>query len=101
MNVRTGIKYTLGALILLDIADGVLTNILLKKGIAREGNPFLNDIAGETGFMVLKIVGVLLAAFILWDIHRRHPRLAFWVSAVFVLVYAGIVSWNGYLLITG
>jgi hypothetical protein len=96
-----GIKFILGALILVEITDGILTNILIRRGIAREGNPFLINIAGENGFMILKIVGVLLAVVILWDIHRRYPRLAFWTSSVFLLVYCGIVAWNTSLLILG
>jgi hypothetical protein len=85
----------------LDIGDGILTNILIKRGIAREANPYLLDIAGESGFLVLKVVGVLMAAAILWDIHRRYPRVAFWTAFVFLLVYCGIVAWNGRLLMMG
>ncbi len=84
----------------MDIADGVLTDILINKGIASEANPFLLGIAGKSGFMLVKIVGVLLAVLILWDVHRRHPRMAFWASATFALIYIGIVAWNLYLLIT-
>ena len=79
----------------------MLTNILINNGIAREANPILVSIAGESGFLILKIVGVLLAVFILWDVHRRYPRSAFWVAAFFLLAYAGIVAWNLRLLILG
>jgi hypothetical protein len=77
----------------------VLTNILIQKGVAHESNPFLVGIAGETRLIVLKILGVLLAALILWDISRRHPRIAFWTSSAFLLIYCGIVGWNSHLLI--
>jgi hypothetical protein len=88
-------------LIILEIADGVLTNILIKEGIAREANPILANIAGERGFMIAKVVGVLLAVVILWDIHRRFPRLALWTGAAFLFIYAGIVAWNACLLVLG
>jgi hypothetical protein len=81
------------------VADGVVTNILIQKGIARESNPFLVGVAGETRLIVIKVLGVLLAALILWDIRRRHPRIAFWTSAVFLLIYCGIVGWNMHLLL--
>jgi hypothetical protein len=81
------------------VADGVLTNILIQKGIARESNPFLVGIAGESRLIYLKILGVLLAALILWDVHRRHPRIAFWTSSTFLLIYCGIVGWNSHLLL--
>jgi hypothetical protein len=83
------------------IADGVLTNLLIQKDIAREANPFLESIAGDMGLIIFKVVGVALAVFILWDIYRRSPKLAFWVSAIFLLVYAAIVAWNLHLLLTG
>jgi hypothetical protein len=86
---------------LLDIADGILTNILIQKDIAHEGNPFLKNVAGDTGLLIVKIVGILIAVLILWDIHRRYPRLAFWTSAAFLAVYGGIVVWNSRLLIMG
>jgi hypothetical protein len=81
------------------VADGVLTNILIQRGIARESNPFLVGIAGESRLIYIKILGVLLAALILWDIHRRHPKIAFWTSSVFLLIYCGIVAWNSHLLL--
>jgi hypothetical protein len=83
------------------VADGVVTNILIQKGIARESNPLLVDIAGESRLIIIKIVGVLLAALILWDVHRRHARTAFWTSSVFLLIYCGIVGWNLHLLLRG
>jgi hypothetical protein len=81
------------------VADGVLTNLLIQKGIAREANPFLVNIAGEHALIILKVVGVLACIGILWDIYRRSPRLAFWTSSVFLLVYACIVAWNLRLLL--
>jgi hypothetical protein len=85
----------------MESADGLITNILIQKGIAHEGNPVLVGIAGEHSFLILKIVGVLVAVLILWDIHRRYPRLAFWTGTVFLIIYCLIVSWNLHLLIGG
>ncbi len=88
-------------LILMVIADGVLTNLLIMHGIASEANPFLVGIAGDKGLIIIKVIGVALVAFILWDIYRRSPRLSFWTSAIFLLVYSGIVAWNLHLLLRG
>ena len=87
-------KYLLGLLILLNISDGVLTHYLVELGLAREGNPFLLPIVGEPGFIVLKVVGVLLCALILWDIYRRRPKLALTSTSCFVFGYGVIVLWN-------
>jgi len=83
------------------VADGALTNLLIRNGIAREANPLLVDIAGEHALIILKVVGVLLCVLILWDISRRNPLLAFWTSSVFLLVYVCIVIWNLRLLLLG
>jgi len=83
---------------LMVIADGVVTNLLIQYGIAHEGNPFLLDIAGGVGLIIIKIIGASLAALIIWDIFRHYPRLAIWVAAIFVLLYSGIVDWNLQLL---
>jgi hypothetical protein len=83
------------------VADGVITNILIKNEIAWESNPILKGIAGGYGLIIVKIIGVLAAALILWDVHRRHPRTAFWVGVAFTLIYAAIVVWNTRLLILG
>lgn len=92
-------KYLLALLVLLNILDGVLTHLLVSLGLASEGNPFLLPLVGEPGFIVLKVVGVLLCAFILWDIYRRYPRLALVSTALFNIGYGIIVSWNLALLI--
>lgn len=85
----------------MNIADALLTNHLIKTETAREGNPLLLHWAGEPGLLILKIAGVLMASFILWDVRRRYPRLAFWVASFFLLVYCGIVVWNLSLVISG
>lgn len=87
-------KYLLGLLILFEILDGFLTHFLIRYGLAREGNPFLLPMVGEVNFLILKVVGVLLCAFILWDIHKRWPRVALTATTCFVILYAGIVLWN-------
>ena len=76
------------------ILDGVLTEILMKRGVAREINPFLQPLVGDVGFMVLKVVGSLLVALILWDIYRRFPRVAVIATWIAVAGYGVIVLWN-------
>jgi len=94
-------KSLLAWLVTLVIADGLITRLLLIDGRSREGNPLLQPIVDEAGFLVLKVVGALVSAYILWDIYRRHPRLALVATAGFVAVYAGIVLWNLSLFIIG
>jgi hypothetical protein len=91
---KNKIKFLLSTLIALVTLDGVLTEFLVGKGAAREANPLLQPLVGDIGFMVLKIAGALLCAFILWDVHRRFPRVGIIASTVAVAGYAVIVLWN-------
>ena len=43
---------------------------------------------------MLKTAGAILAALILWDIGRRHPKLATIATSSCVVVYTVIVVWN-------
>jgi hypothetical protein len=96
---RKKITYLLIALVSLVIVDGLLTQYLVPKGAAREANPFLEPLVGQTGFMVLKIVGALLCAFILWDVYRRFPRVGMIAAWIAVLGYGAIVIWNTSLIL--
>ena len=87
-------SYLLGLLVAFVIGDGLLTHFLVTGGIAREGNPFLQPLVGEAGFIVLKVAGALLCAIILWDIYRRYPRVALISTSFFVVCYGVIVLWN-------
>jgi len=92
-------KYLLALLVILVVLDGLLTQGLVNGGLAREGNPLLRPLVGEAGFIVLKVVGALLCAFILWDIYRRFPRVAIIATSCFVVAYGAIVLWNSSLFI--
>jgi hypothetical protein len=81
------------------VLDGILTEFLVGGGIAKEGNPFLQPLVGDIGFMILKIVGSAICAFILWDIYRHFPKLAVIAAWIATIGYGMIVLWNASLLI--
>ncbi len=87
-------RYILGTLIALVVADGLISNFLIRQGLAWEGNPFLEALVGGGAFLVIKILGALFCALVLWDIHRQWPRLGLISSLCFVCLYTGIVFWN-------
>ena len=88
------IGYPLVSLIVLVISDGLITSFLVREGTALELNPLLINLAGNNSLLVVKVIGALLCALILWDIHRRHPKLGMISSWFFVGAYLGIVLWN-------
>ena len=87
-------EYVLGLLIALVVSDGLMTEFIVSSEIGREGNPFLAPIVGGGYVLLIKIAGALLCALILWDIHRRRPKLALLVSLFFVVFYTGIIYWS-------
>lgn len=99
MAGKKGMLYLLIILVVFVVLDGVLTHFLVDGGLAREGNPFLQPLVGDTGFIVLKIVGSLLCAVILWDIYRHFPKLGLTATWCAVVAYGAIVVWNSSLLI--
>jgi hypothetical protein len=96
---RKKIIIMLGVLVALVVLDGVLTQYLVPTGAATESNPFLAPLIGENTFMILKVVGSILCALILYDIHRRYPRVAVIATWVAVAGYAAIVLWNTSLIL--
>ena len=95
---RGGIRYVLGALIVLVVSDGLISHFLVRSRLGREWNPFLQRWVGEDIFLVIKVLGVLICALILWDIYNRRPKLALITSLCFAVSYAGIVLWNLFVL---
>ena len=87
-------------LVVLVATDGIITNLLIKSGIAHEGNALLKPIAGTGMFLVIKLAGALLCALLLWDIYRHWPKMAVIASYCFVGIYACITIWNLILLFT-
>ena len=89
-----GMKYILLSLVMLVVADGLISQFLMKHGLGREGNPFLQAFVNGGEFLLLKVVGALLSALILWDIYKSRPKVGFVSSLVFMVLYTGIVLWN-------
>ena len=88
------IRILLGSLVAAIVADGVITRFLVFNGFAHEGNPFLHFWVGENAFLAIKLLGGLLAAFYLWSIYKRRPKLSLCCSSLFLTAYTFIIFWN-------
>lgn len=92
-------KYLLSLLVVFVVLDGLLTRFLIDGNMAREGNPLLQGIVGENVFIAIKVAGALLCALILWDVHKRYPKLGKVVTSCGVVFYGGVVLWNSSFII--
>ena len=88
------VEYLLGTLLSLVVADGLLSQFLIKSGIGQEGNPFLKVLVAEGNFLIVKMCGAIICVLILWNIAKRLPRLVFIVSSCLVGLYTAILFWN-------
>ena len=88
------IEYLLGTLLSLVVADGLISQFLIKTGLGQEGNPLLKILVTENNFLVIKMCAAIICVLILWNIARRLPRLIFILSACFVGIYTAILFWN-------
>jgi len=91
---RKKIIYLLIILVCLVVIDGLITEYLIDGGNASEANPFLETLVGEPAFMILKVVGAVICALILFDVYRRFPRTAVVATWIAVAGYFAIVLWN-------
>lgn len=93
-------KLLLAILSILVIADGVVTNILVEAGIAREVNPLMQPFAGSGSLILVKLAGAMVCSVILLDIYRRYPGFGRLATACLAGLYGLIVIWNLGMLLT-
>jgi len=82
------------ALVCLVIADGLTTQSLIETGLGQEGNTLMQPIVDQRHFALLKAVGAFACALVLWDIYRRHVKLALFTTSLLVTGYLAVVVWN-------
>ena len=88
------IGFLIPLLVALETADGILTYAAVGKNLVREANPAMQNIVGTGNFLVMKIAGALLCAFLLWTVHKRFPRITLISTSAIVIFYAVVLTWN-------
>jgi hypothetical protein len=76
------------------VADGLITEFLIKSGLGQETNPLLSDLVVGKNFLNIKVAGAFLAVIALWGISRKWPRVALLTTLAFMVCYTGILIWN-------
>ena len=89
-----------GALVVLNLVDGVFTHLFLQAGVARELNPLMRLAydGSPSIFFGLKLLAVGVAA---WVLQRHAPRVAFARRALAggVALYGGVCVLHLWLLV--
>ena len=88
------VRYLLGVLGSLVVADGIISNFVVRNGLGAEGNPYIRSIVGQTSFVFLKLAAACIGALVLWKIFRQRPRLGLVSIIFFILLYTAILWWN-------
>jgi len=74
--------------------DGVITQVLVKSGLAMEANQIMQPLINGGGFLAFKILGIVALAPLLWFVHKFFPRVAFLTASCLTIFYVGVISWN-------
>jgi hypothetical protein len=82
---------------LLNAADAVVTHYMVDSGLV-EANLLLARLVGTPAFLPVKICGGALCVLLIWDVHRRHPRLATVITTILVACFTVLVMWNSFVL---
>ena len=81
-------------LVALVVADGTIIRFLVMHRLGVEANPFLQEWVESDLLLILKLAGAGSAAFILWRVYLRKPKIAWIVTSIFIAVYALLILWN-------
>jgi hypothetical protein len=98
VSVRLPISMVAAAVLVLNLADAIFTLVYIRMGVAREGNPLMENALGRgpIGFMIVKLGLVSLCVLLLVRLCERNaagraPELALVGSA---LAYSSLVIYH-------
>ncbi len=94
-------KFLLIPLSGLQIADGAITQFFAGNGLATEGNPFARPIVMGGNFLLLKVIGALFTAAVLYLLYKRFPRIAVTATSAIVVSYSAIILWDLIIVLKG
>ena len=94
------VRYTLYTLFCIIVADGLITQFLVRGGYGSEANPFLAAWVSHGGFLAIKVSGALLATLLLWINYNIKPRLVYAITVTFLAFYTIIIFWNLFVFLT-
>jgi hypothetical protein len=86
--------FLLVSLVALVVADGTITRFLIVNRLGIEFNPFLQAWVESDTLLLLKLAGASIAAFMLWRVSKKYPKITVIVTIGFIVFYLVIILWN-------
>ena len=81
-------------MVVLVVADGMVTRFVIKNQLGAEANVFLQDWVQSDSILILKLVGSSLAALILWRLYLKSHKMGWILTSFFASAYLLIIIWN-------
>jgi hypothetical protein len=81
--------------------DGIMTQVFVTSGIAREANQLMAPLITGNHFLLIKLVGIATLPFLLWLVFKRLPGVALAAASCVALFYLTVITWNFIVLFSG
>jgi hypothetical protein len=93
-KTANAMKLLLVLLVSMMSIDGIVTYWAVTNELARESNNIVAPIAGDWQFILLKVVGAIVSALVLWNVYKHFPRIALLGANCVVVFYVVVLTWN-------
>jgi len=74
--------------------DGLITQVFVSNGLAREANRFMVPLIANGSFLPLKLLGGAAALLALLIVYKRFPRMALAAASLVSVFYVIVIVWN-------
>ncbi len=74
--------------------DTIITQVMVKSGLASEANPLMAPLLSIGSFTPVKLLGLAALVAALWVIFRHLPRAAITAASATAVFYLGVITWN-------
>ena len=95
---RGHILFVLLLLAQFQLWDGIITQVFVGNGLAREANRLMAPLVSSGNFLALKLLGTAVLLALLWVLHKRFPRIAVTAASCMAFFYAAVIAWNFFIL---
>ena len=74
--------------------DGIITQVFVNNGLAKEANPLMAPLVSGGSFLLIKLLGIAALLLLLWIISKRFPRIAVASASCISIYYIAVITWN-------